>query len=289
MKTLIHCVFMKKNAARILGYVASVLLPVAGVSAVRGATVTAQWNFDDAAAVGGSVSNVGGFSGTFTGVAGRTASGGGVSGTAGDYAFDPRAQANNANGAMTSNTPAFLSALNTVTGSQALSITFWEFLDSTPSATAFWGNSPSIAGAGGQRGLNAHTPWSDGNLYFDTSGCCDGTNRISGALGATLGDWQFITLVYNAGTRQAYRNNTLVASGSGGLALVSDINAFIVGNDNTLTNLGMDAKLDNFTIWSGALTTPEIAALAVRPVPEPSAWMLAMLGAFAISRRRVRR
>jgi hypothetical protein len=190
---------------------------------------------------------------------------------------------------MTSNTPAFLSALNTVTGGQAMSITYWEFLDSMPNSTAFWGNSPSAVGVGGTRGLNAHTPWGDGNVYFDTAGCCDATDRVSGPLGATIGDWQLITLIYNAGTRQVYRNNTLVASGSGGLALGTDLNAFVVGNDNTLTNLGMDAKLDNFTIWTGALTTQEIAALAVRPVPEPSAGMLGMLGAFALSRRRARR
>jgi hypothetical protein len=104
-----------------------------------------------------------------------------------------------------------------------------------------------------------------------------------------VGDWQLITLVYNAGTRQVFRNNTMVASGGGGLALGTDLNAFVVGNDNTLTNLGMDAKLDNFTIWSGALTPAEIAVLAVRPVPEPSAWMLGILGAFAVSRRRARR
>jgi MYXO-CTERM domain-containing protein len=182
-----------------------------------------------------------------------------------------------------------LAALNAVTGSQAMSITYWEFLDSTPSSTAFWGTSPSAVGVGGQRGLNAHSPWSDGNVYFDTAGCCDGTNRIAGPLGATLGDWQLITLVYNAGTRIAYRNTTQVATGSGGIPLASDINAFIVGNDNLMATLGMDAKLDNFTIWSGALTTQEIAALAVRPVPEPSAWMLGLLGALAAGFRRSRR
>jgi MYXO-CTERM domain-containing protein len=251
--------------------------------------MAAQWNFNDVATAGGSVSNVGGFTGSFVGPAGRTVSGGGVSGFAGDYAFDPRAAANTGDGAMTSNTPAFLTALNTVTGGQAMSITYWEFLDSTPNSTAFWGNSPSAAGVGGTRGLNAHSPWGDGNVYFDTAGCCDGTNRISGAMGATIGDWQLVTLIYNAGTRSVYRNTTLVASGSGGLPLATDLDAFIVGNDNLISNLGMDARLDNFTIWSGALTTQEIAALAVRPVPEPSAWMLGMLGLLAAGRRRPRR
>ena len=251
--------------------------------------MTAQWNFDDAANASFSISNVGGFAGTFTAVGGRSGSGGGVSAFPGDYAFDPRQLGNTANGAMTSDTPGFLSALNAATSSQAMSISYWQFLESTPSSTAFWATSPSAVGVGGQRGLNAHSPWSDGNLYFDTAGCCDGTNRIFGPLGATIGEWQHITLIYNNGVREAYRGTTLVASGSGGIPLAGDINAFVVGNDNTLTNLGMDARLDNFTIWTGALTPAEIAVLSVRPVPEPSAWMLGMLGALAVCGRRVRR
>jgi hypothetical protein len=280
---------MKKSASRISRYLTAIFLPLAGAPGAKGASIAAQWNFDDAATAGGSVSSVGGFTGTFTGVAGRTAGGSGVSGTAGDYSLDLRQFGNSSAGAMTSNTPAFLSALNAATSSQAVSISFWQFLDSTPNSTAFWANSPSAVGVGGPRGLNAHSPWGDGNLYFDTGGCCDGTDRIFGPLGATIGDWQHITLVYNNGTRQAYRDTTLIASGAGGVPLAGDINAFIIGNDDTLANLGMDARLDNFTIWNGALTPGEIATLSIRPtVPEPASWVFGMLGAFAVSCRRSR-
>jgi hypothetical protein len=280
---------MKKNTPRIPCYLIAVFLPFTG-AVVKGASVTAQWNFDDAGTGGGSVANAGGFTGTFTGVAGRTTGGGGVSGTAADYALDLRLLGNSSAGAMTSDTPAFLSALNAATSSQAMSISFWQFLDSTPSSTAFWGTSPSAVGVGGQRGLNAHAPWGDGNVYFDTAGCCDGTNRISGPLGAAIGEWQHLTFVYNNGVREAWLNSTLVASGGGGLPLAGDFNAFVIGNDNTLTNLGMDARLDNFTIWTGALTPAEIATLSIRPtVPEPASWILGMLGALAVGCRRSRR
>lgn len=265
-----------------------VFLALAAASALEGATVTSQWNFDDPANAGSSVANVGGFLGTFVGVADRTASGAGVSGTAGDYSLDIRALGNGANGGMTSHTAAFLSALNAATGSQSMSITYWEFVDSTPASTAFWGNSPSAVGGGGTRGLNAHSPWSDGNLYFDTAGCCDASTRISGPMGATLGEWQHVSLIYNNGTREAYRNSTLVASGAGGVPLATDFDAFYIGNDSGLTGLGMDARLDNFTVWNGALTLQEVAALSVRPVPEPTAGLLVLLVTAASVWRRSR-
>lgn len=280
---------MRTNASPLDCFLTAILLSLAGGSWADGASITAQWKFDDPASGTSAVANVGGFVGTITGVADRTASGGGVSGTVGDYSLDLRALGNSANGAMTSSTPGFLSALNAVTGSQAISITYWQQLDATPSSTAFWGNSPTAVGVGGQRGLNAHTPWVDGNLYFDTAGCCDPPNRISGPLNPVIGEWQHISLIYNNGTREAYLNTTLIASGAGGLPLTADFDAFYVGNDNTITNLGMDARLDNFTIWNGALTPQEVAALSVRPVPEPAAGILAALGAMAAGLRRSRR
>lgn len=269
--------------------VALVLVLVAGVPAIEAASITAQWNFDDPANGGSSVSNVGGFAGTMTGVAGRTASGGGVSATAGDYSLDLRALGDSANGAMTSHTPAFLGALNAATGTQAFSISYWQQLDSTPSSTSFWGTSPSAVGIGANRGLNAHSPWSDGNVYFDTAGCCDPPNRIFGVMGAVIGEWQHVSFIFNNGIREVYLNSTLVASGGGGLSLAADFNAFYIGNDLGITNLGMDGRLDNFTIWNGALTPQEVADLSVRPVPEPATGILFTLGAMAAAFFRSRR
>ena len=270
---------------------ALVLFSFACVSPLNAANIFAQWNFDDPANVGSSSSNVGGFPGTFAGVAGRTAAGGGVSSTLGDYALDVRALGNTANGAMLVNSNPFLTGLNATTGGQAISLSYWQFLDSTPNSTAFWGNSPSIVVAPGTgRGLNAHSPWGDGNLYFDTAGCCDPSNRIFNFLGATLGQWQHISLVYNNGTREAYLNDTLIASGTGGVPLPTDFDGFFVGNDFRVSTLGMDAKLDNFTIWNGALTPQEISALSVRPtVPEPALGIGVAVGAVIVSLRRARR
>ena len=269
---------------------AFVLSSLAASVTAEGATVAAQWNFNDLLNVGSSVSNVGGFVGTFNGVADRTAAGGGVSGLAGDYALDRGALGNSGDGAMVSSTPEFLSALNAATGTQAFSITYWQFLNSTPNSTGFWGNSPSAFGG---RGLNAHSPWGDGNTYFDTSGCCaGGTQRTSGFLGATTGVWELMAFTFDNGTRTIYRreltagSTVQIAQTTGGVPLLTDHDAFYIGNDNFILDKGMDARLDNFTVWTGALSQTEIDAL---PVPEPGCTVLAAVGAVLGLARRPRR
>jgi hypothetical protein len=247
------------------------------VAPAQAASVFAQWNFNDSANGATSVASIGGYTGTFENTAGRSADGSGVSGVIGDYAYSPGGNT----GRLTSNSAGFLADLNTLTGGQKMSITFWQNLNGTPSSTAFWGNSPGATGT--NRGMSAHTPWSDGNTYFDTSGCCGGETRVSGALGATVGTWEMMTFVYDSGSKAVYRNNTLITSGVGATPLLTNLDAFFIGNAANGTE-GMDARIDNFTIWNGALTTEEIAAL----VPEPTTGLLGLAGTLALAFRRRR-
>jgi hypothetical protein len=246
-------------------------------SEARGASIAAQWNFNDVANATSSISSVGGVPGAFNGVATRTPGGGGVSGVPADYALD----IGGADGAMVISDAGALAALNAIAGGQALSISYWQLLDSTPNSTAFWSTSTST-----DRGLSAHSPWSDGNTYFDTGGCCGAAQRISGALGATVGTWEHMAFVYDNGTKTIYRGTTVIASAPGAAPLVTDLTTFIVGNDFNLSTLGMDAKLDNFTVWVGGLTPAEVAALSQRPVPEPSTLLLGGLALGGLVRRR---
>jgi MYXO-CTERM domain-containing protein len=250
-----------------------------GLTEARGASIAALWDFNDVANATSSVSSVGGVPGAFNGVATRTAGGGGVSGVAADYALD----VGGTNGAMVVSDAGAIAALNAIAGGQALSISYWQFIDATVSSTAFWSTSTST-----ERGLSAHSPWSDGNAYFDTGGCCGAAQRISGALGATVGTWEHMAFVYDNGTKTIYRGTTVIASAGGAAPLVTDLTNFIVGNDFNLATIGMDAKLDNFTVWVGALTPAEVAVLSQRPVPEPSSLLFGALGLAGILRRRRR-
>lgn len=278
-----------------LGRTAILVGSIAALTSAEAATPIAQWGFDDVANDFFSTSSVGGYVGNFTGVADFSTAGGGVTGSASDYSLDLRAGGFATNGAMVANSSDLLTALNAATGSQAISLTYWQFLNSTPNSTAFWATSPTSSSGG--RGLNAHSPWSNGDAYFDSTGCCDaGIQRTTGPLGASLGTWQLLAYTFegtgnNDGTRSIYRRDvsgtsTLIAQTVGnGLNLATDIDNFIVGNDNSLANSGMDARIDNFTIWSGALTQGEIDTLAV---PEPNSAALLGLAAAALGWRRKR-
>lgn len=251
---------------------ASLLSPTA-----HGASVFSQWNFNDVASGGTAVAGVGGFVGTFESTAGRSADGEGVGGVIGDYAYVP----GSSTGRMSASDAGFLAGLNGVFGGQAISVSYWQNLSGTPNSTAFWANSPGATG--GNRGMSAHSPWSDGNTYYDSSGCCGGDTRVSGPLGATVGTWEMMTFVYDNGTKSVYRNTTLITSGAGASPLLTNLDAFYVGNAAN-GGEGMSARIDNFTIWNGALSAEDISNL----IPEPATGLLGLLASFGLTLRRRR-
>lgn len=275
----IHRALVREAKSRHFKIIAGLLALAAGVS--HGATINTQWNFNDAGNATGSVANVGGYLGTFIGLT-RSASGQGVSDVAGDYALTlPGAGAGTM---MDATSPAFINALNSLTGSQSMSITYWQNLGAITNSTAFWGQSASVG-----RGLNAHSPWSDGNVYYDTAGCCTGgVHRLSGPLNPVIGQWELIAFVYDNGNKSIYKGTTLINSGSGFLPLTTDHTNFYVANEGPAAVLNPTGRFDNFTLWNGALTPAEIAVLAVKPVPEPSVTvtLAGVLLAFCGRRRR---
>jgi hypothetical protein len=247
--------------------------------------MVAKWDFNDSGNATTSVDAVAGYTGTFSGTGGRTASGQGRTGTTGDFAFAP----GSASGAMIANSSGFLSALNPTMLDQKLSITYWQYLTTVsyapPNPTSFFAVSTT---ASTNRGLSAHSPYLNGDAFFDTSGQTPGNSRINGPLGATNNTWQLITMIYDSGSRSIYRNGTHIVSsvvGSPGLALKNDITAFYVGNANTGTE-GFKGYMDDFTIWKGALTLSEINNIVI---PESSTTAMIAILALGASIHRKRR
>lgn len=176
----------------------------------------------------------------------------------------------------------FLSALNTAAAGQQISITFWQNIDSATNAIAFWAESPSATGGSG---MSARTSSLDGIGFFDTSGCCESPgSRLSGALGASIGTWELMSFVYDNGTKSIYRGTTLIASSTGALPLKTDFTGFYIGNSNNYSG-DMLGRVDDFTVWKGALTPAEIGALVV---PEPATGLLGLVAALGLGLRRRR-
>ena len=251
-------------------------LALFGTPSARAATMVAKWDFNENN-VFTTVDTVAGYVGLFHFSAGRTIFGGGVTGKPGDRAYTQvYSGAPLTFGYVSVNDAGFLSALNTAAAGQQLSITFWQNLTSTPNANAVRAISPSATGG---PGMIVRASSLDGNAYFDTSGCCESPgNRLSGAQGATIGTWELMSFVYDNGTKSIYRGTTLIASGGGALPLKTDFSGFYFGD-------GMLGRLDDFTIWKGALTPAEIGALVV---PEPATGLLGFVAALGLGLRRRR-
>ena len=68
--------------------------------------------------------------------------------------------------------------INNAGARDQVTFSYWQSLWNVQDSSGFWAVSPSSNGT--ERGAQAHTPWSNNSIYFDTVGCCDAaTQRIS--------------------------------------------------------------------------------------------------------------
>ena len=217
-----------------------------------GRYLMAYWKFDDASVPAQSVDEVNSHTGVVTGS--YTAEGEGFSETGTDRAVCFGAGQNVlADGAF----------LNLAASSNAMTISFWQKIDSA-TASAFWFTSPSSA----ERGIQAHSPHSSGIIYFDHSGCCtSGQTRIqtgnvtsTGSGEVVFGQWQHFAYVKDGNTKNVYIDGNLVLTGGGTAPLVDDFANMYIGSTNA--EASMDGCLDEFAVFAGALSGPQVALLA---------------------------
>lgn len=183
-----------------------------------------------------------------------------------------------------------------IVDSQEVTISFWyNRLEAAPTNQwTFLFNAPS------GRQLGTHGPWSDGNVYFDVSGCCGGNQRISTSQGdaATDGQWHHLAYVKKKNPEESEK--ALTAVFQDGVAIVSsvgcDVDCWNAGVPDDLvdwaaatiddvvpiTEVGIGAQanggnsndglLDDFAVWDNALSTERIVGLSqgggVIPIPE---------------------
>src|SRR5205823_14222942 len=139
-------------------------------------------------------------------------------------------------------------------------------------SSAFWIDSPSEG-----RVDQAHVPWNDNIIYYDTGSGADG--RISADI-ATFPDytgdatdiswwtnkWHFFVFSKKADVKQIWIDGKLFLEGSNTGVLESDIGRLTIGADTSGGNL-MHGLVDDFSIYSKALTVTEITNLFQGPLP----------------------
>ncbi|HKK69128.1 MAG TPA: LamG-like jellyroll fold domain-containing protein, partial [Bacteroidales bacterium] len=110
----------------------------------------------------------------------------------------------------------------------------------------------------GNRILNVHLPWSNGNVYWDAGYSNGSYDRIDKAADQSVyaGSWNHWAFVKDAstGTMEIYLNGDLWHSGTGNTKSMEGITRFVLGGDkNTSPNRSYDGKIDEFRVWNTAL------------------------------------
>lgn len=251
-------------------------------AAVTAANLLAFYDFNGDAVDGSG----NGADGTLADGAVISADGTGFSGVAGDSALDVGVSGNIARSVSTVD-------LTTTASNNSFSVSFWQFDLGNGAGGNFASSAFGVLDGDTGRGISAHTPWSDGTLYFDHDGCCAVPGqRLTAPVGTTLlNRWSHIVLQVDNGTKEIWVDGVLVASqATGANAVPTFTGEVIVGAQYNVVN-GFGGLIDEFAIWDVALEPSEIQALAggastLSIIPEPSTGLLALLGGMMLARRR---
>ena len=82
--------------------------------------------------------------------------------------------------------------------------------------------------------MQAHAPWSNGNIYWDTAGCCNGgTQRINADAtdNQVWEEWNHYAFVKSGSFKAIYVNGELFHEGDNTAPLPTDITYLNVGGD----------------------------------------------------------
>ena len=151
--------------------------------------------------------------------------------------------------------------LNIASSVNQVTVAFWQKNYSIPSTSSFW--------AEPGRAMQAHVPWSNGEIYWDTAGCCNGgTQRINanatdiGGWGEDMLDtWHHYVFVKNEDAKEIWIDGELFHDGDNISPLPSDINWLNIGGDAAGNN-SLRGVIDDFAVFASALDEDQIMALA---------------------------
>ncbi|HRZ35284.1 MAG TPA: hypothetical protein P5534_02860 [Candidatus Paceibacterota bacterium] len=166
--------------------------------------------------------------------------------------------------------------LNALAQNDEMSVALWVYKYDTADGSGFWMNSPSSSE--GTRGFQAHIPWSNNNVYFDTAGCCAAPQRINANVDNWTGwsgdwlTWHFLVFVKKGADKQIWIDGQLFLDqetanpGIAAAKLPTDFTDMYIGSDGTGAGL-FHALVDDFSIYGTALSEATIAQLYSGTLP----------------------
>ena len=226
-----------------------------------GKAATLSWSFTVTSYSGPVKDTVAGVNALLIGKAVFSPDKGGHTATAGDYAID----FGKVGGAWVDIIDA--SFMNVAAAKDELSFSFWVYRYDINASSAFWANSASAG-----RGFQAHTPWSDDTIYFDTMGCCDGTTqRISANISEFGGygpddtwwnKWHQFVFTKKGDQKNIYIDGQLFLNGSSSNPLKADFTEIGLGTDGIPGADMMHGMIDDFAVFSTEISPANAAKLA---------------------------
>lgn len=235
-----------------------------------GASRTAEWSFSIPPLTKDKIS---GIAGLMTGAATWTADKGGFTGAAGDYALDLTP----GGASVLVNNVGFM---NTAAADDKVSVSIWQNRYDVSNGNIFWFNATT-----GGRGFQAHAPWGDGTIYFDTAGCCGGdTQRISSNISnfpTYSGEntwwyqWRHYVFIKNGSNKQVWIDGVLFFEGENTNVLPTDFFSVVIGGGPAPGDNNNHAKLDDMAVYNGVLSEADIKKLAGKAAPSSVAGLLA--------------
>ncbi|MCF7766006.1 MAG: hypothetical protein K9N62_20250 [Verrucomicrobia bacterium] len=248
-----------------------------------GKAATTTWTYTVAKFQGPVLDKVGGVPALLNGSGDLSGDGTGKTGKAGDRAFDL------GTGGVSGLIPdaSFINA--STAQSDALTFSIWTKGNGVRNSSIFWADSPSSSG--NQRGFQAHTPWGNNNIYFDTAGCCDGvTQRISAATDTLTGytdtdwwndtTWHHFAFTKDGATKKIWIDGKLFLEGQNTSPLPSDFTQVWLGAEGGGSSgnaNNMHGLLDDYAVFGTALGEADIAKLVAGDAPTTLAASTKML------------
>ncbi len=263
----VEAAFASEGGVASLSYTPDGLLPGGDVAVDLtypdpvGNPVTESWIFSVVEYFGPTLDSVGSYPGLVAGNAVFTADGGGRSGATGDYGMD-----------FTEDGGSIIVTeydyLNAAAANDELTVVYWGKKHAVGNSSAFWIQSAS-AGAG-NRGFQAHAPWSNGAIFFDTQGCCAaGAQRLNGPLTDFPGyedesfltdAWHLFSFSKKGDVKEVRIDGELFLEGIDADPLTADITGLFIGSANNLANPDRSI-FDDFAIFSTALTEADLKTI----------------------------
>jgi len=255
----------KPNPRKVWPGLLAALSAVAVTANTQAAQLIAHWDFERIEADGVTIkASTGNYEGVISGGAVLTDPSGGRP-LGGGRAFDG-SQANpgwlyiEAEGDANPMTPA--------AADDSMSVVIWQKNNSNINSSSMWAIGPS-----NDRAFQFHIPWSDGTIYFDTSGGCCATpgQRLNANVEATFPEhdwtaWHHYAFIKDGGYKAIYVDgNLLISQDEGADILPVDYTALTIGGANNASP--PDGIIDDFAIFKGRLTEEEIKQFAAGKSP----------------------